>query len=93
MKFKSHANLIYFSKENTTIMEWWKSNFGHCRLLAINDYEDLIRIILESILAIGALLYLLAAIRELGFLGLNMFIENLVSSFVTKFSENVLHIS
>lgn len=51
---------------------------GKCRLMTINDYDDIIRLSLECIQEIGAFLYLLAAVREAGFLGLNMFIENLV---------------
>ncbi|XP_065210023.1 transient receptor potential cation channel subfamily V member 5 isoform X2 [Planococcus citri] len=66
-------------KENETIFTWWQENVGTCRLMAINDYKDMFRLITECVLELGALLYILSAFREAGFLGLNMFIENLMS--------------
>lgn len=52
---------------------------GQCRLMKINDINDSIRLVTEVVLEFGALFYLLAAVREASFLGLNMFIENLVN--------------
>lgn len=70
--------LIQF-QETMTLYEWWQGNVGQCRLMTINDYNDIVRLILELIVEISALFYIFAAIREAGFLGLNMFIENLVT--------------
>lgn len=47
--------------------------------MAVNTNDDLIRMGSEVAMFIGAFLYLLAAVREAGFLGTQMFIENLVS--------------
>lgn len=47
--------------------------------MAVHSNDDLIRMGSEVAMFIGAFLYLLAAVREAGFLGLQMFIENLVS--------------
>ncbi|XP_050521894.1 transient receptor potential cation channel subfamily V member 5 isoform X2 [Daktulosphaira vitifoliae] len=56
---------------------WWSKKRKFCRLLIVNTTEDLIRIGSEVTMLIGAFLYLLAAIREARFLGLQMFFENL----------------
>nr|XP_018900825.1 PREDICTED: uncharacterized protein LOC109032930 [Bemisia tabaci] len=58
--------------------EWWEDT-GECRLWRVNTYEDVIRLTAEVALEFGALLYLLAALREASFLGLHMFIENLMT--------------
>lgn len=47
--------------------------------MAVHSTDDLIRMGSEVAMFVGAFLYLLAAVREAGFLGLQMFIENLVS--------------
>lgn len=47
--------------------------------MAVHSTDDLIRMSSEVAMFVGAFLYLLAAVREAGFLGLQMFIENLVS--------------
>ncbi|KAK6631830.1 hypothetical protein RUM43_013896 [Polyplax serrata] len=52
---------------------------GDCRLLVYDKLEDKIRIIAELGMEIGSVLYILAALREAKFLGIQMFIENLVS--------------
>lgn len=46
--------------------------------MAVNTNDDLIRMGSEVAMFVGAFLYLLAAVREAGFLGSQMFIENLV---------------
>lgn len=58
---------------------WWNKRQKVCRLMAVNSNDDLIRMSSEVAMFVGAFLYLLAAVREAGFLGLQMFIENLVS--------------
>lgn len=58
--------------------EWWDEAAGKCRLMQINDHEAAVRIVAEFLLMCGAVLYILAALREARFLGLHMFIENLV---------------
>lgn len=50
-----------------------------CRLLLLDSFEAKIRIFAEILMEIGAVLYIIAALREARFLGIPMFIENLVS--------------
>ncbi|GAB0094010.1 transient receptor potential cation channel subfamily V member 5 [Sergentomyia squamirostris] len=57
---------------------WWNS-YGDCPLMDFEPPEGKLRIICEVVLLVGALLYILAALRESRFLGYKMFIENLVS--------------
>ncbi|KAL1459098.1 hypothetical protein WDU94_011106 [Cyamophila willieti] len=59
---------------------WWQERSSKCRLLKVNDYKDIIRFLVEVTLEIGAFLYLCAAMREAGFLGYSMFIENLMTA-------------
>lgn len=56
---------------------WW-SAYGECPLMNLETVDNQIRITGEVILLIGAFGYLLAALREMRFLGYKMFIENLV---------------
>lgn len=58
--------------------EWWDETSGTCRLMQINSRQAAVRIVAEVLLTCGAALYILAALREARFLGLHMFIENLV---------------
>ncbi|XKL66119.1 hypothetical protein PGB90_009539 [Kerria lacca] len=74
------CSIANWTFESVTLIKWWHNNMGKCRLMTINDYDDIIRLSLECIQEIGAFLYLLAAVREAGFLGLNMFIENLMTA-------------
>lgn len=61
------------------IKKWWEGIAGECRLLKAENSEDVTRLLAELLLQIGASLYIIAALREAKFLGLQMFIENLVS--------------
>ncbi|CAH1708146.1 unnamed protein product [Aphis gossypii] len=56
---------------------WWNKRHKVCRLMAVHSTDDLIRMGSEVAMFVGAFLYLLAAVREAGFLGTQMFIENL----------------
>ncbi|XP_026810195.1 transient receptor potential cation channel subfamily V member 5 [Rhopalosiphum maidis] len=56
---------------------WWNKRQKVCRLMAVHSTDDLIRMGSEVAMFVGAFLYLLAAVREAGFLGTQMFIENL----------------
>lgn len=58
--------------------EWWDETSGTCRLMQVHSRQAAVRIVAEMLLTGGALLYILAALREARFLGLHMFIENLV---------------
>jgi transient receptor potential cation channel subfamily V member 5 len=57
--------------------EW--TSFSECPLLDISTLENRIKLVAEGLLTIGALYYILTAMRELRFLGAKMFFENLVS--------------
>lgn len=52
---------------------------GDCRLMQLNSPTEKIRLTAEIFMELGAFLYIVAALKEARFLGLNMFIENLVS--------------
>lgn len=52
---------------------------NECRLMQMDDSLAKIRLVTEICMELGAILYIVAAIRESRFLGLAMFIENLVS--------------
>lgn len=71
---------------------WWSSN-AECPLLNMDSYTDKVRLITELIQLTGAFLYIVAALREMKFLGYHMFIENLVSMLDDwadpKFNRNV----
>ncbi|XP_050427082.1 uncharacterized protein LOC126837283 isoform X2 [Adelges cooleyi] len=62
---------------NKTKKYWWNKRQRICRLLTVHATDDLIRMGSEVAMFVGAFLYLLAAVREASFLGLQMFIENL----------------
>lgn len=64
----------------TTVKNWWNSVAGDCRLLQASQTQDIVRLCAELALELGAILYIVAALREARFLGLNMFIENLVNN-------------
>ncbi|KAL1138329.1 hypothetical protein AAG570_008393 [Ranatra chinensis] len=53
---------------------------SECRLLNVNSDENYVRLISELALEIGAILYIIAALREAHFLGWSMFVENLMTA-------------
>ena len=57
--------------------EW--TAFSECPLLDISTWENRTKLVAEGLLTIGALYYILQALREAKFLGAKMFFENLVS--------------
>lgn len=54
----------------------WESE---CPLLRVETIEEQVRLISEVCMFVGALTYIVAALLEARFLGMKMFIENLVS--------------
>lgn len=56
---------------------WW-TTYAECPLLNIETQTNRVRLVFEVIQLVGAFLYIAAALREMRFLGYNMFIENLV---------------
>jgi len=58
--------------------DWWDDLQEDCRLMQLWSTKAKIRIVCELCMETGSILYILAALREARFLGLNMFIENLV---------------
>lgn len=58
--------------------KWWTS-YAECPLLNMDSDMDKIRLVTEVVQLTAAFLYLVAALREMKFLGYHMFIENLVS--------------
>jgi hypothetical protein len=60
--------------------DWWEDLQEECRLMQFGSMKAKIRVICELSMEIGSMLYILAALREARFLGLNMFIENLVQT-------------
>ncbi|XP_063989996.1 transient receptor potential cation channel subfamily V member 5 isoform X6 [Diachasmimorpha longicaudata] len=60
--------------------EWWEDLTEVCRLMQLDSSTAKIRLTAEIFMEFGAMLYILAALREARFLGLNMFIENLMTA-------------
>ncbi|XP_015113210.1 transient receptor potential cation channel subfamily V member 5 [Diachasma alloeum] len=60
--------------------EWWEDLTEVCRLMQLDSSTAKIRLTAEIFMEFGAILYILAALREARFLGLNMFIENLMTA-------------
>jgi hypothetical protein len=58
--------------------DWWEDLMEECRLMQFEPLKAKIRVICELCMETGSVLYIVAALREARFLGLNMFIENLV---------------
>jgi hypothetical protein len=58
--------------------DWWDDLQEECRLMQFGSMKAKIRVVCELCMETGSILYILAALREARFLGLNMFIENLV---------------
>lgn len=56
----------------------WDVLTEECRLMHLTTTTAKIRLAAEIVMEISAVLYILGALREARFLGLNMFIENLV---------------
>ncbi|XP_076672805.1 transient receptor potential cation channel subfamily V member nanchung isoform X2 [Andrena cerasifolii] len=58
----------------------WSNLTEQCRLMELSTVETKIRLTAELLMEIAAILYIFAALREARFLGLNMFIENLMTA-------------
>lgn len=80
MHFKTDNPLWFNTTEATSTDDsiWWNS-YAECPLLNMDSNMDKIRLITELVQLTGAFLYIVAALREMKFLGYHMFIENLVS--------------
>ncbi|XP_076629414.1 transient receptor potential cation channel subfamily V member nanchung [Colletes latitarsis] len=59
---------------------WWSDLTEECRLMQLATFSGKIRLTAEMLMEVAALLYIIAALREARFLGLNMFIENLMTA-------------
>ncbi|KYM91409.1 Transient receptor potential cation channel subfamily V member 5 [Atta colombica] len=57
----------------------WDDFSEECRLMQLSEMSAKIRLTAEIFMFIAAVLYILAALREARFLGLHMFIENLMT--------------
>ncbi|KAK0165798.1 hypothetical protein PV328_004286 [Microctonus aethiopoides] len=71
--------------ESETTDDWllnlkWEDLTEECRLMNFESSLAKIRLTTEIFMEIGAILYIAAALREARFLGLNMFIENLMTA-------------
>ncbi|XP_030372059.1 transient receptor potential cation channel subfamily V member 5 [Scaptodrosophila lebanonensis] len=69
----------YDPSEVETLPAWWE-NFADCPLMNLESDLAKMRIMAEIINFVGAILYLLVALREARFLGYKMFIENLMTA-------------
>ncbi|XP_073981957.1 transient receptor potential cation channel subfamily V member nanchung isoform X2 [Rhodnius prolixus] len=72
-------NSSFFKKGHGRVEQWFE-DWQKCRLLQVSDIEDVIRLTTEVMLEIGAILYIVAALREARFLGWSMFVENLMTA-------------
>lgn len=68
--FIFHGNIICLNR--------WGDLTEECRLMQLTTMSAKIRLTGEVVMYVAAMLYIIAALREARFLGLNMFIENLV---------------
>jgi len=68
----------YDPSEVEVLPAWWES-YAQCPLMNLESDLAKLRIVAELLNFVGAILYLIVALREARFLGLKMFIENLVS--------------
>nr|XP_033327234.1 transient receptor potential cation channel subfamily V member 5 [Megalopta genalis] len=59
---------------------WWSNITQECRLMQLASISAKFRITAELLMEIAATLYILAALREARFLGLGMFVENLMTA-------------
>lgn len=66
------------SRNDTIVLGWWENLTKECRLMNLDSPESHIRITAEIFMEIGAIMYILLALREAEFLGYKMFVENLV---------------
>lgn len=68
-------------------MRWnrWDDLTGECRLMHLTTMTAKIRLTAEILMEIAAIFYIFGALREARFLGLNMFIENLVRPIYSRF--------
>lgn len=64
----------------TSKYNWWNNLTEECRLMHLDTLSTKIRLTAEVLMEIAATLYIFAALREARFLGLNMFIENLMTA-------------
>ncbi|XP_044012696.1 transient receptor potential cation channel subfamily V member 5 [Aphidius gifuensis] len=83
IKFNDSINTTTSSSFFRVIMnqeKWWKELAGDCRLMQLNSPTEKIRLTAEIFMELGAFLYIVAALKEARFLGLNMFIENLMTA-------------
>ncbi|XP_014234075.1 transient receptor potential cation channel subfamily V member 5 [Trichogramma pretiosum] len=78
----SNGSLIWKrAKQQDDKDDWWdRLTNGECRLMNMSEPIAKVRIIAEIATEIGAILYILAALREARFLGLSMFVENLMTA-------------
>lgn len=53
-------------------------DYDECRLLNLRTWQAKLRVSAEITMTLGAILYIIAALREARFLGRRMFLENLV---------------
>ncbi|KAJ8668889.1 hypothetical protein QAD02_000148 [Eretmocerus hayati] len=75
-----NTSIVMLGKENEDTYNWWHDLTEECRLMHMEDPVAKVRLIAEILMEFGALFYIIAALREARFLGLNMFIENLATA-------------
>ncbi|XP_048506566.1 transient receptor potential cation channel subfamily V member 5 isoform X2 [Athalia rosae] len=73
-------NLTSLKSNSEDDDDWWDDLTEECRLMQMTSATAKIRLSAEVLMEIGAILYIAAALREARFLGLNMFIENLMTA-------------
>nr|XP_016933690.1 transient receptor potential cation channel subfamily V member 5 [Drosophila suzukii] len=69
----------YDPSEVEVLPAWWES-YAQCPLMNLESDLAKLRIVAELLNFVGAILYLIVALREARFLGLKMFIENLMTA-------------
>ncbi|XP_001606102.2 transient receptor potential cation channel subfamily V member 5 isoform X1 [Nasonia vitripennis] len=74
------SDIVILKKGKKELDDWWDDLTEDCRLMQMNSTSAKIRLTAEIFMEFGAILYICAALREARFLGLNMFIENLMTA-------------
>ncbi|XP_058801276.1 uncharacterized protein LOC131670008 [Phymastichus coffea] len=79
--YESNAtDLVILGNAKKETEGWLDDLMDECRLMQMDDSWSKIRLAAEILMELGAILYIIAATREARFLGLNMFIENLMTA-------------
>ncbi|PNF35990.1 hypothetical protein B7P43_G02292 [Cryptotermes secundus] len=79
-KHLNYTGISSHAEDDDDDDDWWEDLIEECRLIQFGSLKVKIRVICELCMEIGSVLYILAALWEACFLGLNMFIDNFMTA-------------